>query len=132
MHVTLNVKHAPKLQGAEALLERERVRIGRHLGGVPEELVSLHCELDQNPHQREAYASLTVSLPDKTLNARSTGKNLLAALRRSADAVVGELDRKKGRARRSQRTGALRGTEFEQDPDPSDLDAPADFMSWLE
>jgi len=127
MHVTLNVKHAPKLRGAEALLERERVRIGRHLGGVPEELVSLHCELDQNPHQREAYASLTVSLPDKTLNARSTGRNLLAALRRSADAVVGELDRKKGRARRSERTGVRSGMEIDLDRERSDPDLPVDY-----
>lgn len=111
MHVTLNVKHAPRHASAEELLERERLRIDRHLGGVSRELVSLHCELDQNPHQREAYASLSLSLPDGTLNARSTGPNLLAALRKSADAVIGELDRKRGRARRAARGGGSLGAE---------------------
>lgn len=105
MHVTWNVKHGQKDERLEALLEREQERILRHLGDVPDDLVSLHCELDRSLHHREAEASLSVRTPERTYHARASGPNLPAALRRVADALVAELDHRRGRARRDSRRG---------------------------
>lgn len=104
MHVTLNVKHADRSTDLEQLFQREQERITRRLGRTSLELVSIHCEVDRNTHQREAYASLTLNLPSGILNARGEGVNMLSALRHATDALLVELERHRHHARREQRS----------------------------
>ncbi len=110
MHVTLNVKHAVRNEALEKLFERERDRIVRRLARVPLDRVSLHCEIDRNVHQREAYSSLTLALPDRTWNARGVGVNVLSALRDGVAALLTELSRGLSRDRRTERR-SRRGTD---------------------
>lgn len=113
MHVTLNVKHATRDEALERLFEREQEKIVRRLAHVPLERVSLHCELDRNVHQREAYSSLTLALPDRTWNARGVGVNLLAALRDGVADLLTELSRgrRDGREIRRHRRQSGRGDQ---------------------
>ena len=104
MHVTLTVKHARRDDSLEELFEREQQRIIRRLSRVPLDLVSLHCELDHNTHQKEAYASLTLNLPSDRLNARGTGGNVLAALRDAVEDLLVELDKSRKKHQRERRT----------------------------
>lgn len=116
MHVTLTVKHARRDDALEDLFEREKERIVKRLARVPLELVSLHCEIDLNPHLKEGYASLTLNLPAGKLNARGVGRNVLAALRDAVDDLLVELDRsrkKQQRERRSQRGFGANGNGAE-------------------
>lgn len=103
MHVTLNVKHVRWDRSLEELFAREQERIVRRLARVPLELVSLHCEVDGNPHVREAYASLTLTLPAGPLNARGVGGNVLSAVRDAVDDLLVELERARKKNRRDER-----------------------------
>jgi hypothetical protein len=103
MHVTWNVKHAERDEALESLFVREQDRILRRLVRVPLDGVSLHCEIDRNLHVREAYASLTLALPDRTWNARGVGVNIPAALRDSVTELLVEMTRGLRQDRRAER-----------------------------
>lgn len=103
MHVTFNVKHARRESGLQELLERERLRIERRLAGISLDAVALHIEVENNPHLRESYASVTLAMPSVSLNAHGVGSNLPAALKDAVDELLIELLRHRRRHRRDQR-----------------------------
>jgi RNA polymerase sigma factor (sigma-70 family) len=112
LHVTLNVKHGPKDEHLERLLEREKQRIVTRLGGELLERAALHCEVDRNVHRKEGYASLTLDLPSGSLNAHGKGRSHLVALRHAADALIAEIKKRRELRRESRRDASLRHVDL--------------------
>lgn len=99
VHRTLTIKHGTRDRALDALLLEEEQRIVSRLSGIPHDRVSLHAELDQNPHRHEAYSSLTLDLGDRRFNAHGRGRNFPMALRHAFHALIAELTRWRERHR---------------------------------
>ncbi len=108
MHATMTVKHGRRDAELDRLFDRERERIERRLSHDSADAAVLHGVLDRNPHCQEAYASLTLRLGARTLNAHGVGPALAPALRDAADELLVEFDRWRRHVRANERANASR------------------------
>jgi ribosomal subunit interface protein len=91
MNVSFSYKHVEAQEAVTAELARRVNKIGKLLKSYQPDLVQLKGVFSKNPHTDEQSLALTLSLPTGKLHATGSGKNMLAACKKSFSEIEAQI-----------------------------------------
>ncbi|MDD5352167.1 MAG: ribosome-associated translation inhibitor RaiA [Candidatus Omnitrophica bacterium] len=99
----MSTKHFNKSKEIEDFFEERVDKLAQHLSRFQDEAVSLHGNLDRNPHKEEFYVSLNVRLPSATLYSKETAADLFIAINSAFNAIIRQAEKVKTKIRQKDR-----------------------------